>query len=103
MTAMRAMRAKRFTSTREKLIVEIHDTNGKLPKTRKRHEFARGVLTILEVKLFNLQQRYNELLSPTIAKLREELPQAHKRQHCRQREKRVKKAKKFAIQNATTS
>ena len=101
MAAMRAMRTKRFSSTREKLIVEIHDTSGKLTKARKRHEFARDVLTILEVKLFNLQQRYNELLSPTIAKLREELPQAHKRQHCRQKEKRVKKAKKLAIRNAT--
>ena len=101
MTAKRAMRATNVMSAREKLIMEIHETSGKLTKARKRHDIAGDILTILEVKLFNLQQRYNELLEPTIAQLRNELPKAHKRQNNRQREKRVKRAKKLSIRNGT--
>ena len=80
--------------------MEIHETSGKLTKARRRHEIAGDVVTILEVHLFTLQQRYNHLLQPMIAKLREELPKAQKRQNSRQRAKRVKKAKKKSIHNA---
>ena len=80
--------------------MEIHETSGKLTKARRRYEVAGDVLTILEVKLFSLQQRYNELLEPTIAKLREELPKARKRQNIRHRAQKVKKAKKIQIRTA---
>ena len=100
MRAMRAMRATRVTSTREKLIMEIHETSGKLTKARRRHEIAGDVVTILEVHLFTLQQRYNHLLQPMIAKLREELPKARKRQNIRHIAQKVKKAKKTQIRTA---
>ena len=91
------MRTTRVTSPREKLIMEIHETSGKLTKARRRHEIAGDVVTILEVHLFTLQQLYNSLLQPMIAKLREELPKAQKRQNSRHRAQRVKKAKKTQI------
>ena len=97
---MRAMRTTRVTSPREKLIIEIHETSGKLTKARRRHEIAGDVVTILEVQLFSLQQRYNHLLQPMIAKLREELPKARKRQNIRHKAQKVKKAKKIQIRTA---
>ena len=93
------MRTARVMSAKEKLIDEIHKTSGLLTKARKRYEIAGDILTILEVKLFNLQQRYTTMLQPTITQLREELPKASKRQHVLLKEQKAERAKKMAIKN----